>query len=365
MTLDVDIVNMINSSIFSPDILVFLNLDFLKTFREQILQKFYREKAGDAEKRFSEYILVETTRALFQLSPVTFYIFLRNFYELRAVLNLKYLNTYGAWRDYDRKRKYLKKDLEKILKRNLAKKIDEMYILDTSVLEADLSRTRKGRKIKNGEYDAEFVHSTTKGGTVGFILCVLINFSNVSIVKVKIYPKTASKKEIWEEMVIDTLGTRTGKIRTVITDAGFFAYQNYLFSPHYRIIPVIKPRADLEEETLKKIKELPASLVWWDQKYSAMLEELLREFHEIIELTISLIKEYDNLKKIRARIEMVFKAAKRIFGMRDLHVYYTDAVFWRSFVYLYITSLFLQYLKINGINEHRIIELLRQKHGLM
>lgn len=364
MILDEDIVKMINSSKFSPDILVFLNLNFLKTFREQIVQKFYREKAGDAEKRFSEYILVETTRALFRLSPVTFYVFLRNFCELRIILNLEYLATYGAWRDYDRKRKYLKRDIMKILKRNLAKKIDEMYILDTSVLEVDLSRTRKGKKIKNGEYDAEFVHSTTKGGTVGFILCVLINFSNLSIVKVNIYPKNASKKEMWKEMVIDTIGTRTGKMKTVIADAGFFAYQNYLFSLHYKIIPVIKPRADLEEETLKKIKELPATLVWWDQKYAAMLEELLREFHEIIEQTISMIKDYGNLKKIRAKIEMVFKVAKRLFGMRDLHVYCTDAAFWRSFIYLYITSLFLQYLKINGINEHRAIELLRQKHGL-
>jgi hypothetical protein len=126
--------------------LVFLNLNFLKTFREQIVQKFYREKAGNEEKRFTEYILLETIRALFKLSPVTFYVFLKNFYELRAILNLKYLKTYEQWRDYDRKRKYLKKDIEKILKRNLTKKADEMYIIDTSVLEVDLSRSRKGKK---------------------------------------------------------------------------------------------------------------------------------------------------------------------------------------------------------------------------
>jgi hypothetical protein len=364
MALDEDIVGMINSGIFTPDILVFLNLDFLKTFREQIVQKFYREKAGNEEKRFTEYILLETIRALFKLSPVTFYVFLKNFYELRAILNLKYLKTYEQWRDYDRKRKYLKRDIEKILKRNLTKKADEMYIIDTSVLEVDLSRSRKGKKIKNGVYDAEFVHSSTKGGTVGFIVCVLINFSNLSVVKVEIYPNHTSKKDIWKEMVIDTLGTITGKKKIVIADAGFFAYQNYLFSPHYMIIPVIKPRKDLKDKTLKKIEELPASLLWWDQRYAGMFEDLLRQFHEIIEQTVTLIQDYDNVKKIRSEIEILFKVAKRIFGMEEFHVYYTDAALWKAYICLYVSSLFLQYLKSNKINEHRIIELLQQNQGL-
>ena len=364
MTLDKDIVKMINSGIFKPDILVFLSLDFLKMFREQIVQKFYREKAGNEEKRFSEYLLVETVRALFRLSPVTFYVFLRNFYELRAILNLNYLKTYEQWRDYDRKRKYFKRDIKKIMKRNITKKVDEMYIIDTTVLEVDLSRIRKGKKIKDGVYDAEFVYSSTKGGTVGFILCVLINLSNLSIVKAKIYSKNASKKEIWKEMVIDTLGSRTGKIKTVLADAGFFAYQNYLDSPHHMIIPVIKPRKDLVDKTVKKIEELPASLIWWDQKYSGMLEDLQQQFHEIIEQTVSSIQRYDNIKKIRAKIEIIFKVAKHIFGMKDFHVYYTDVAFWKAYTYLYISSLFLQYLSINGINKHLTIELLRQNHGL-
>ena len=364
MTLDKDIVKMINVGIFSPEILVFLNLDFLKMLREQIVQKFYRKKAGKPEKQFAEYFLIETVRALFKLSPVTFYVSLRNFYELRAILNLKYLNTYAKWRDYDRKRKCLKKDIKKIMKRKFTSMTDEMYALDTCVLEADLSRVRKGVKIKNGFYDAEFVHSVTKGSTVGFIVCVLYDLSNSSIVKAKMYSKRASKIAMWKEMVIDTLGTKNGKIKTVIADGGFFAYQNYLDSLHYGICPVIKPRTDLKDKTLKKIKEASASLLWWCQRYSSRCEELIERFHEIIDKTISSIKNYDNLKKIRAKIEILFKVAKRIFGMKDLHVYNKGVVFWKVYLYLYLSSLLLQYLKINGINKHRAIELLRQNHGL-
>ncbi|MBU7026407.1 MAG: hypothetical protein HXS48_05650 [Theionarchaea archaeon] len=35
---------------------------------------------------------------------------------------------------------------------------------------------------------------------------------------------------------------------------GISAYQNYLDSPYEGIIPVIKPRADLKDKTLKKLK---------------------------------------------------------------------------------------------------------------
>ena len=165
-------------------------------------------------------------------------------------------------------------------------------------------------------------------------------------------------------MVLDTLGTRTGKIKVVLADAGFFAYQNYLYSPHYRIIPVIKPRANLKDKVLKKIEELPTSLIWWDSRYSGICGELLKEFHEIIEKTLSYIKDYDSMKKIRSKIELLFKVAKCIFGMKDLHVYYTDVVFWKAYIYLYLSSLLLQYMQINEINIHRMIELLRQNHGL-
>jgi len=109
---------------------------------------------------------------------------------------------------------------------------------------------------------------------------------------------------------------------------------------------------------------LPASLLWWDKKYSAIREELIERFCKIIDKTISLINDYDNMKKLRAKIEMLFKVAKRIFGMKDLHVYKKGVVFWKAYIYLYLSSLLLQYLEVNGINEHRAIELLRQNHGL-
>jgi len=364
MTLEADIVERINSGKLSPEILDCIVLDYLEKFRKQIKQKFYRKKAGNDGKKFIEYIMIENVRALYQSPPVLFYILLENHDELRDLMSLEYLTTYKKYRDFDRKRKSLKKNIKNTIKRNFKKKVDEMYILDTTIGETDLNKIRKGKFIKEEIYDAEFVHSSTKGTVVGFTVCTLVNWSNLSVEKVEFYPKNTSKKQMWKEMVIDTLGTKTGKIKIVIADAGFFAYQNYLFSIHYRLIPVIKSRANLKDKLLKKIKELPVSLVWYDQRYTKMFKTLLKEFHEIISLTVSYIEKYDDFKKKRGEIELIFKIAKKIFGMEDLHVYYTKKAYWNVYIYLYLSSLFHQYLTLQGINPKRAVELFQQDHGL-
>ena len=208
MTLEADIIEKINASVLTPEILVALVLDYAETFCTHIKQKFYRKKAGIDGKKFSEYVLIENIRALYRCPAVVFYILIENHEKLKHILGLEYLTTHDAYRDYDRKRKSFKRDIKKIMKRNLKKKVDKMYILDTTIGETDLSKIRKGRFIKNGAYDAEFVHSSVKGTVVGFTVCTLINWSNVSVEKVKFFPKHASKKEMWKKMVIDTLGTK-------------------------------------------------------------------------------------------------------------------------------------------------------------
>jgi hypothetical protein len=364
MTLESDIVERINSGKLSPEILDCIVLDYLEKFRKQIKQKFYRKKAGNDGKKFMEYIMIENVRALYQSPPVLFYVLLKNHNTLRDLMNLTYLDTYKKYKDFDRKRKLLKKNIKDTIKRNFKKKVDEMYILDTTIGETDLNRIRNGKLIKEGTYDAEFVHSSTKGTVVGFTVCTLVNWSNLSVEKVEFYPKNTSKKQMWKEMVIDTLGTKTGKIKIVLADAGFFAYQNYLFSIHYRLIPVIKPRSDLRDKLLKKIKELPVSLLWYDQRYNKMFKTLLEEFHEIISLTTSYIKKYDDFKEKRGEIELIFKIAKKIFGMEDLHIYYTEQAYWNVYIYLYLSSLFHQYLTLQGINPKCAVELFQQDHGL-
>ena len=65
------------------------------------------------------------------------------------------------------------------------------------------------------------------------VVCTLINFTNFSVVDVQIYPKNKAKKEMWEEMVISK-GTESGKIKVVIADASFFAYDNILLPLNYK-----------------------------------------------------------------------------------------------------------------------------------
>jgi len=259
----------------------------------------------------------------------------------------------------------MKRDFGRIMKRNLRRKDLEYYILDTTIVEVDINKYRKGRNIKNGKYDVNYIHSSTKGTTVGFMVAALINFSNLSVVDVQIFEKGVKKTDIWKNMVLDNLGTITGKIKMVLADAGFFAYDNYTFSPNMRVVPVIKSRAGLENKVEEKLKNLSPNLLWFDPRRNEELSVLLDEFKEIITKSIEGINNYKNYAaKLRSKIEILFKIAKSIFGMDELHVYYKKFAMWNVYVILYISSIFYQYLEINGLNVHRTIELLKMKNWL-
>lgn len=147
-----------------------------------------------------------------------------------------------------------------------------------------------------------------------------------------------------EKCVLDQLGTKLGKIKVVISDAGFFAYDNHLFSPHQRIIPIIRPRKGFEEKVVNKVKNLSQSLLWYDSRHIHMLNRLINDFPYIINQTIKLVRDYGNMAKLRLKIEILFKIAKGILGMEEIHVYYSKSGIWKITLMLYISSIFYQYL---------------------
>ena len=99
--------------------------------------------------------------------------------------------------------------------------------------------------------------------------------------------RNESKKEIWEEMVISNLGTQDGKIKVVIADAGFFAYDNILLPLNCRTIPVIKVKSNIDVKKLKKrIENHPANLFWLDSRYNKNLSNLLKDFSYAIKQTV-------------------------------------------------------------------------------
>lgn len=51
----------------------------------------------------------------------------------------------------------IKVRINNIIKRNVEGKTDEIYGLDTTVVTVDLNRLRKGNKIKQQIFDAEFM----------------------------------------------------------------------------------------------------------------------------------------------------------------------------------------------------------------
>lgn len=360
ITMKEEHVNQINVGEFTPDVLRDIVLEFTEKVKRKIFQRFYRDKASTGQKKFTEYLLIETTRTLLGDSPVSFYYRTKYDKELRQTLGLKHLKTVESYNDFDRKRKYSKTKLNNLIKKNLDIEGENIYALDSVVIEVDINEFKNSEIIKNGEVDAEFIHSTTKGTVTGFEVYYLINLSNTSFEKVAVYSKKSKKKDIWDEMVVQELGTKQGEIKTVIADAGLFAYDNYLESMRNRLVPVINPRSDLEERTVEKIQNCDSNLVWFGDKYQHQLSELLEEFQEIIELTSEGVQNYDDFMGFRSKIELVFKMAKRVFGMDDMHVYYRGNCYWKSFLLLYLSSLLCQYLEMNDVNLNRAIPLLEQ-----
>jgi hypothetical protein len=348
----------INKGKIEEDELQILIHEFAKSI-SRTANKLFKKKKG-MDDYFIDYFKIEAVRSFVGMVPSVFYIHLDLDKTLRETLNLKILKKIGNYIDYDRKRKKLSYHMDKMIYRNLKVKSDEIYVLDTTVVSADLNRKRKGRKIKQQRFDAEFVHDPLKGTEVGYVVATLINLSNLSIIKIKDYPKKTDKLRIWEEMIIESLGSLSGNIKVVIADAGFSAYKIYQVSMSNRIIPIVKGR-----ENMKRLEgvigSMPINLNWLDSRYSLIFDDLVKDLNEIIDYTLKAVKGYDDFKVRRAKIELLFKAAKALFGAKNMHIYYRDLAMPRITMCLYAASLFLQFCMINGLKEDVIIERLRRR----
>lgn len=359
-------IKIFNEGKLEPEFLFEIIIVFLTEIRERVLQRFLKEKATKDDRRFVEYLLVEVARGLYGgIEPWVFYHIYHNNRRLKDTLRLKHLVRYDIYRDYKRKRKRLGSRIDRIVKRNLKLKEGEIYVLDTTPIEVDLNRLRRGKKIKEGFYDAEFLHDTSQGTVVGYIACALINFTNLEVEAIEFYPKKTAKKRMWKEMVLERLGTTAGKVKVVIADAGFFAYDNILLSPGLRLIPVVKIRSNIDEAKIERMLEnLPPNLVWYDKRYSKMFSTLLEDFSEIIRMTIQGLYSYEVFAELRSEIEGVFKVAKLIFGLERIHVYYRDQARPKVYFALYISSLFCQFCKDKNLSIQRITEVLSADTGL-
>lgn len=364
--LKVEEINKFNDGNVDPEFVNDITIEFITELRENILLKFFKQKATTEDRRFIEYLLVETARGLYgNLEPWVFYHFYHSDQRLKNVLKLRLLARYDDYRDYKSKRKHLRNHIDKMVKRNLNLKEGELYLLDTTSIQVDLNKLKNGKKIKKGLYDAEFLHDTSQGTVVGYIACALINFTNLEVEAIEFYPKRTSKKKMWEEMVLKRLGTTAGKVKAVIADAAFFAYDNYLKSPGLRIVPVIKMRSNIDETKVeKKLQKLSPNLKLFDQRYRKMLSKLLDDFSEIIEATVRGLYSYEVFAEFRSEIEWVFKVSKLVFGLEGLHVYYRDQAQPKVYFVLYISSLFCQFCKKNNLSINRMTEILNADTGL-
>lgn len=90
-------------------------------------------------------------RSFVGIVPPVFYLYLRQNSTLREILDLKVLKAIGNYTDYNRKRKKLSYHMDRMIYRNLKVKSDEIYVLDTTVVSADLNRKREGNSLTFGE----------------------------------------------------------------------------------------------------------------------------------------------------------------------------------------------------------------------
>jgi len=136
----------INNGKIEEDELQILIYEFAESISKTANRLFKKKKGID--DYFIDYFKIEAVRSFVGMVPSIFYLYLRQNKTLREIMGLKVLKAIGNYTDYDRKRKKLSYHMERMIYRNLKVKSDEIYILDTTVVSADLNRKRKGRKIK-------------------------------------------------------------------------------------------------------------------------------------------------------------------------------------------------------------------------
>jgi len=106
-------------------------------------------------------------------------------------------------------------------------------------------------------------------------------------------------------------------------------------------------------------RKMPINFDWLDSRYSSVFDKiLLRDLNEIIRMILQTINDYWRFE-MRSEIELLFKASKTSFGLKDLHIYYRDLAI-QVTMCLYVGSLFMQFCMENA-KADVIIEHLRRR----
>ena len=120
-------------------------------------------------------------------------------------------------------------------------------------------------------------------------------------------------------------------------------------------------KKNIDREELKKMvgRTLP-NVRWFDSRLT-ILSALLEDFEYIIKKTVEGIERYEEFAEVRSRIELFFKVAKAMFGLKDLHVYYRKYAITEIRMIFYATQLFCQFCLKNGINIESFVERVRRR----
>ncbi len=158
--------------------------------------------------------------------------------------------------------------------------------------------------------------------------------------------------------MLNTIGTKTCLIKTVIADSGFFCYDIFRVSKEYRIIPVIKTRKNINLDKFCKIAgTMQIKLEFFENKSTKLAQVLIEDIRMIVAKTVENSLNYDKgFAKIRSGIETLFKVAKRVFKLNNVHVYYTDKMHYKIYFIQYISSILIQLCKEKNVSINRLIE---------
>ncbi|KXB01192.1 hypothetical protein AKJ41_02425 [candidate division MSBL1 archaeon SCGC-AAA259O05] len=107
----------------------------------------------------------------------------------------------------------------------------------------------------------------------------------------------------------------------------------------------------------EKLEKASVNIEWFDTQDSKQFRKLLEDFEEVVGEAIEKSMNHDDFKVERSKIEHIFKIAKQVYGVKDLHVYYKEGAYWKIFIGFYSSCMLYQDLNDEKINVNRAVGL--------
>jgi hypothetical protein len=243
---------------------------------------------------------------------------LRKFFDIEEVPETSYIYTFFS--------KFTEEQILKISNRilntiKISKRRKQMtYVVDATPVDLDFNINRK-KKTKQylKTLDLKWSYSTSKGYYIGFKATVVVEYHSTMPVAILIHSGVPNDTKLFDEILGELKKRRiTRNNDIIIFDKGYYSYNNYLIGiSKYRIVPLIFPKDKFNIERLKGLISYPLTI--FNPKKA--INKLKFIYRKIKRKLLKLLKDWENYKPIRGKIEDFFKLCKEGVNLRKIHKY--------------------------------------------